>query len=260
MTDRARRRGSRLSGQVPVIGLVPTATQLGFAVGLLCSQSGRPLFVTGGDSSCFNWQHSPCRWPLLVSLPTLGGSWLHRPLRGASSVARRIRAFRGRVGRAPPWRVPAVAIVMASSAASCLAASLPAPVGDHYGWRAMFWLGLSRRGGLVVGGSCLPGSWRKRLEGYGTCRILSPPTCLWQEEPELRRGGYCIQVVCFQLFSVLWTIVPGAAAQRPTPPGAVAVGVLFGPYWPEKSRPERCRYRHQDLAASCRAHLGVVLS
>ena len=62
-------------GQVTVIGLVPTATQLGFAAGLL-------LLVPLGDRferrRLILIQHSRWRWPPLLSLLTLGHSWLHR--------------------------------------------------------------------------------------------------------------------------------------------------------------------------------------
>src|ERR1700675_3718249 len=91
-------------GQVTVIGLVPTATQLGFAAGLL-------LVVPLGDRFdrrrliLIQLAGLTCRWPPLLSLLTLGHSWLHRHLwEGRQAWRSRSCLLR------PSWPSPAVAV------------------------------------------------------------------------------------------------------------------------------------------------------
>jgi predicted MFS family arabinose efflux permease len=162
--------------QVTVIGLVPTATQLGFAAGLV-------LLVPLGD-------RLDRRRLILIQLAALTLS---------------------------------------------LAAAAPGAVGDHYGWRAMFWLGLllSVAVGLLLA-TVLPRSRPKTQEGYSA--LLKSLAALWREEPELRRATI-IQGCLFGSFSALWTILAlqldaryHLSAQIAGLFGIIgAVGVLFAP-------------------------------
>ena len=83
--------------------------------------------------------------------------------------------------------------------------ALAGAVGDHYGWRAMFWLGLllTVAVGLLLA-AVLPRSRPKTQVGYGA--LLKSLAILWRQEPELRRATM-IQGCLFGSFSALWTIL-----------------------------------------------------
>src|ERR1700729_131037 len=128
--------------QVTVIGLVPTATQLGFAVGLL-------LLVPLGDRferrrliliqlaalalSLAAAALAPDAWSLVVASVLVGAT---------SSVAQQIVPFAAELAE-PNRRGATIGIVMSGLLCGILLGRvLAGAVGDHYGWRAMFWLGL----------------------------------------------------------------------------------------------------------------------
>src|SRR6202022_5161633 len=93
--------------------------------------------------------------------------------------------------------------------------ALAGAVGDHYGWRAMFWLGLAQA--VAVGlllAAVLPRSRPKTPEGYGA--LLKSLAILWREEPELRRATI-IQGCLFGSFSTPWTLL-GLKLRPPSPP------------------------------------------
>src|SRR3984885_4842881 len=128
-------------GQLTVIGLVPTATQLGFAAGLL-------LLVPLGDRfdrrrliliqfaalalSLAATAVAPDAWSLVVSSVLVGAT---------SSVAQQIVPFAAELAE-PNRRGTTIGIVMSGLLCGILLGRvLAGAVGDHYGWRAMFWLG-----------------------------------------------------------------------------------------------------------------------
>src|SRR6202046_3027092 len=144
---------SAFPAQATVIGLVPTATQLGFAVGLL-------LLVPLGDRfdrrrliliqlaalalSLAATAVAPDAWSLVVSSVLVGAT---------SSVAQQIVPFAAELAE-PNRRGTTIGIVMSGPPAGILLGRvLAGAVGDHYGWRAMFWLGFLLAGGvgLVLG-------------------------------------------------------------------------------------------------------------
>jgi predicted MFS family arabinose efflux permease len=108
-------------------------------------------------------------------------------------------------------------------------------VGDHYGWRATFWLGLllAVAVGLLLA-AVLPGSRPRTQESYGS--LLKSLLILWREEPKLRRATI-IQGCLFGSFSVLWTILALQLDARYHLGAEIAglfgivgaVGVLFAP-------------------------------
>jgi len=222
-------------GQVAVIGLVPTATQLGFAAGLL-------LLVPLGDRferrrliliqfaaltlSLAAAAAATNAWSLVVASALVGVT---------SSVAQQIVPFAAELSE-PGRRGATIGTVMSGLLCGILfGRALAGAVGDHYGWRATFWLGLllAVAVGLLLA-AVLPRSHPKAQEGYGA--LLKSLAILWREEPELRRATM-IQGCLFGSFSVLWTILALQLDARYHLGAAIAglfgivgaVGVLFAP-------------------------------
>lgn len=222
-------------GQVAVTGLVPTATQLGFAAGLL-------LLVPLGDRfdrrrliliefaaltlSLAAAALAPDAWSLVVASTLVGVT---------SSVAQQIVPFAAELAE-PSRRGATIGTVMSGLLCGILLGRvLGGAVGDHYGWRAVFWLGLllAVAVGLLLA-AVLPKSHPKTKERYGA--LLKSMAMLWREEPELRRATM-IQACLFGSFTVLWTILAlqldaryHLSAEIAGMFGIVgAVGVLFAP-------------------------------
>src|ERR1700757_3292833 len=144
-------------GQVTVIGLVPTATQLGFAAGLL-------LLVPLGDRfdrrlliliqlaaltlSLAAAALAPDAWSLVVASALVGIT---------SSVAQQIVPFAAELAE-PGRRGATIGTVMSGLLCGILfGRALAGVVAEHYGWRAVYWLGLlavTATGGLL--GATLP--------------------------------------------------------------------------------------------------------
>jgi predicted MFS family arabinose efflux permease len=222
-------------GQVAVTGLVPTATQLGFAAGLL-------LLVPLGDRferrvlilvqlaalalSLAAAALAPDAWSLVIASALVGVT---------SSVAQQIVPFAAELAE-PGRRGATVGIVMSGLLCGILFGRvLAGAIGDHYGWRAMFWLGLllAVTVGLLLT-AVLPRSQPKTQERYGA--LLKSLVILWRSESELRRAT-TIQGCLFGSFSALWTILALQLGARYHLSAEVAglfgivgaVGVLFAP-------------------------------
>src|SRR3984957_11557946 len=192
-------------GNARVIGLVPTATQLGFAACLL-------LLVPLGDRferrrliliqfaalalSLAATALAPDAWSLAVASALVGVT---------SSVAQQIVPFAAELAE-PGRRGATIGTVMSGLLCGILfGRALACAAADHYGWRATFWLSLLLA--LAVGlllATVLPRSHPKTREGYGA--LLKSLVILWREEPELRRATM-IQGCLFGSFSVLLTIL-----------------------------------------------------
>jgi predicted MFS family arabinose efflux permease len=222
-------------GHAAVIGLVPTATQLGFAAGLL-------LLVPLGDRlerrrliliqfvalalSLAAAALAPDAWSLVVASAFVGAT---------SSVAQQIVPFAAELAE-PTRRGATVGTVMSGLLCGILLGRvLAGAVGDYYGWRAMYWLGLllAEAVGLLLA-AVLPRSHPQTQEGYSA--LLKSLGILWREEPGLRRATM-IQGCLFGSFSALWTILALQLNARYHLSAEIAglfgivgaVGVLFAP-------------------------------
>jgi predicted MFS family arabinose efflux permease len=222
-------------GQLAATGFVPTATQLGFAVGLV-------LLVPLGDRvdrrrliliqfvalalSLAGVALAPGGWSLVIASALVGVT---------ATVAQQIVPFAAELAE-PGRRGATIGAVMSGLLCGILfGRALAGVIGDHYGWRAMFWLGMLL---AVVMASVLafvlPRSHPKTQASY--LALLKSLTALWREEPDLRRAS-TIQACLFGSFSALWTILALQLDARYHLSAEIAglfgivgaVGVLFAP-------------------------------
>jgi predicted MFS family arabinose efflux permease len=190
---------------VSLINLVPTATQLGFACGLF-------FLVPLGDRidrrKLILWQAAvlivalvglaaaPNAWSLVIASAVVGVS---------GSVAQQIVPFAAELA-ASNRRGQVVGTVMSGVLCGILLGrAVGGFTGDHWGWRATFWLGAAMSAivwlMLLIR---LPHSEPKTSHSYfGLMKSLME---LWREERSLRRAT-CIQAALFGSFIGLWTIL-----------------------------------------------------
>src|ERR1700722_3316106 len=222
-------------GQLAATGFVPTATQLGFALGLV-------LLVPLGDRvdrrrliliqfaalalSLAGAALAPDGWSLVIASALVGVT---------ATVAQQIVPLAATLAE-PSRRGAIIGTVMSGLLCGILfGRALAGVIGDHFGWRAMFWLGLVLAVAMaVVLAFALPRSHPKTQASY--VALLTSLTALWREEPDLRRAT-TIQACLFGSFSALWTILAlqldvryHLGAEIAGMFGIVgAVGVLFAP-------------------------------
>jgi predicted MFS family arabinose efflux permease len=222
-------------GRGSVAGLVPMATQLGFAVGLV-------LLVPLGDRidrrrlimlqmtalalSLVAAALAPDAWALVVISALVGIT---------SSVAQQIVPFAAELAE-PSRRGATIGTVMSGLLCGMLLGRVVAGgVADHYGWRAMYWLSVL----LVIVTSCLlaatlPRGQPNTRAGYG--ELLKSLIALWRDEPALRRAT-TIQGCLFGSFIAFWTILALQLSARYHLGAETAglfgiagvVGILFAP-------------------------------
>lgn len=186
-----------------VAGMVPTATQIGYALGLLLlvplgDRIERRLLIVlqfGGLAlSLAAVALAPNAWALLSASVFVGV---------ASSVAQQILPFAAELS-APSRRGATIGLVMSGLLCGILfGRALAGTVAVHFGWRTMFWLGLALA--VLVGmvlAFALPKSEPKTNSSYG--ELVRSLATLWREEPRLRQATL-IQAFVFGSFSVLWT-------------------------------------------------------
>jgi len=222
-------------GRGSVAGLVPTATQLGFAVGLL-------LLVPLGDRIDRRRLIMLQQTALAISLAAAAlapGAWalvvISALIGITSSVAQQIVPFAAELAE-PDRRGATIGTVMSGLLCGMLLGRVVAgSVADHYGWRAMYWLNLL----LVLATSCLlaatlPRGQPKTPAGYG--ELLKSLIALWRDEPALRRATM-IQGCLFGSFTAFWTILALQLSARYHLGAETAglfgiagvVGILFAP-------------------------------
>lgn len=220
---------------VDLVNLVPTATQLGFACGLfflvpLGDRINRRKLILGQAAvlivALVCLAAAPNAWSLVVASAVVGIS---------ASVAQQVVPFAAEL--APPGRRGQVVgtVMTGVLCGLLLGRAVGGFTGDHWGWRATFWLGavMTAIAWLVLLVK-LPHSEPKTNHSY--FGLMKSLIGLWREEPSLRHAT-CIQAALFGSFIGLWTILAlrlheafGLGADVACLMGIVgAVGILIAP-------------------------------
>lgn len=205
--------------------LIPTATQLGYAAGLL-------LLVPLGDKyerrRLITGQFLLLALALVMSAlsPSAATLLVASVLTGiGATVAQQIVPVAAALA-SPGQRGAVVGTVMSGLLSGILLSrTLAGLVADVAGWRAMFWLGAP----LALAGAALMGGMLPRLPASSSLSyrsLMSSLLTLWREEAALRRATL-VQGALFAAFSVFWSILALYLASGDRPLGAAAAG-LFG--------------------------------
>lgn len=186
-------------------GLVPTATQLGYALGLffllpLGDIVHRRKLIVGQfvvlAAALALAALAPSAWALVAASLVLGA---------ASTVAQQIVPFAASLA-APEKRGATIGTVMAGVLSGILfSRTLSGFVGEHAGWREMFWIGVP----LALSASALmfltlPDHRPTSKMGYRTA--IASLSHLWKRERALRSAAL-MQAALFGSFTAFWTIL-----------------------------------------------------
>ncbi len=212
-------------GASPLTGMIPTATQLGYALGLF-------LLVPIGDLTDRRRLIAGQFVLLALALvavavaPTAGLIIIASLILGASAtVAQQIVPFAAALA-APARRGKVIGLVMAGLLCGILLSrTIAGFVASHAGWREMFWLSAPfALGAATVMAWLLPRNQPHLPIGYGAA--LASLLSLWREQPQLRRAT-TVQAALFASFSVFWTVLALHLQEPRFGLGADAAG-LFG--------------------------------
>jgi predicted MFS family arabinose efflux permease len=188
-----------------ITGLIPTATQFGYALGLFLLLPLGDLvhrrrliigqFVVLAVALAFA-AIAPTAWMLIVASLVVGAS---------ATVAQQIVPLAASL--APPEKRGAtIGTVMAGVLSGILfSRTLSGFVGEHAGWRAMFWIGVPLAlAAAAMMFATLPNHRSvSRMHYHTAIRSLAH---LWRREPSLRTATF-VQAALFASFTSFWTIL-----------------------------------------------------
>jgi predicted MFS family arabinose efflux permease len=209
----------------PYAGLIPTATQLGYALGLFLLvplgdiRDRRRLIVTQFvilAMAAMIAALSPTALALVAASVLLGAS---------ATVAQQIVPFAAALA-APAQRGRTIGTVMGGLLCGILfSRTLAGFIAAHFGWREMFWLSapLALLGAVTMA-IALPRNHPHSHVGY--VAALKSIAHLWREEPTLRTATLA-QAAGFSSFSTFWTILALHLQEPAFSLGAQTAG-LFG--------------------------------
>lgn len=212
-------------GNPALTGMIPTATQLGYAVGLfllvpLGDLTDRRRLITGQfvllAVAAALVALAPSAWLIIAASLALGA---------CASVAQQVVPFAAAL--APPERRgKTIGLVMAGLLCGILLSRTVAGfVAGHLGWREMFWLAVPAALGTAALMAWLLPRHHGHLDiSYGAA--LKSLASLWRQQPDLRRGT-AVQAALFASFSVFWTVLALHLQEPKFGLGAEAAG-LFG--------------------------------
>lgn len=208
-----------------ITGLVPTATQLGYALGLF-------FLLPLGD--LVNRRRMIIGQFLLLACALAGAAWspfasvlvVTSVIVGAcSSVAQQIVPFAASLASSEK-RGATIGTVMAGVLSGILfSRALSGFVGEHAGWREMFWIGVPLAllaAALMT--AVLPHHRNKSALTYP--EAIRSLAHLWQSHPALRAATF-MQACLFASFTAFWTILALYLQGPPFSLGADIAG-LFG--------------------------------